>query len=76
MRQDCRGVGPQPRGHQLLVFARGEVDQAVDAAANPRDIAGLLVMCQQRVGIAGSRSLARRKESFLGGGDVVEPPID
>ncbi len=72
MREYGCGFGPQPRRHQVFVFACWKVDETVDAAAYPRNTADLLMMRQQRVGIAGSRCLACREESFLGGGDVVK----
>ena len=72
MRDDSGGFGPQPGGNKVLVFTRREVDETVDAAAYAGNPAGLLVVRQQRVGIAGSGCLARREEPFLGRRHIVE----
>jgi hypothetical protein len=37
VRENARPLGPEPDDGQLLMFARGEVDEPVDSAAHSRD---------------------------------------
>ena len=47
-------------------------EKKMKAMLSAGETAGLLVVRQQGVGIPGSRRLARREQSLLGGGNVVE----
>jgi hypothetical protein len=72
VRQNALRIGPQPCGNELLVLTGRKVHETVNPAANSNNASGFLVMSEQRWRVSGGRRLAGGKQTFLGGGDVVQ----
>lgn len=66
VRDDSGPLGPEPRGDQLLVLSRGEVDEPVDSSPRSRDATGAEVLEQQLGRVACVGRLAGREVAFLG----------
>jgi hypothetical protein len=58
--------------NEFLVLTGRKVHEAVNTATYPDNTSGFLVMSEQRRRVSGGRRLAGGKQTFLGGGDVVQ----
>ena len=72
VRDDALPLGPEPRGHELLVLAGREVDEPVDTALDAGCGPARQVVHEELRRVAGLGGLLRREEAVLGGGDLVE----
>jgi hypothetical protein len=72
MREDAHPLGPKPCANELLVLARREVHQAVDASTDANGAPTRNVVHQKLGRVAGLGSLPRREESLLRSCDFVQ----
>jgi hypothetical protein len=72
VRDHARLLGPEPCRHQLFVVGRREVDEAIDAATDPRHAAAMDVVEQKLRRVAGFGSLSGREQTGLCGCRFVE----
>lgn len=65
VRKDAGLLRPEPDRREILVLARGEVDDSIDHAAHADDATILEVLCEELGRVAGLRCLLRREVPFL-----------
>jgi hypothetical protein len=66
VRDHANSLGPEPSGDQLLVLARGEVDEPVGASAHAAGLARVDVVDQELWRVARFGRLLGREQPLLG----------
>ena len=72
MGEDAELLGPEPGRDEVLMLARWEVNETVDASAHPERTTALDVMQEELRGVTCLRRLLGGEAAVLRGGDLVE----
>src|SRR5262245_7001723 len=73
MREHADALGPEPDAHEILVLARGKVDDPVDATSKADNSSARDMVQEELRRVACLSSLPRCEEPFLCGRDLIEP---
>jgi hypothetical protein len=72
MREDAGLLGPEPDGNEILLLARGEVLEAIDASPDAEDLPAAQVLDEQLRGVPRLFRLLCREVALLAKSDAVE----
>jgi hypothetical protein len=70
--EDAGALRPEPDRRQILMLARGEVDESLDPAPDPAHPACSQVLLEELRGVTGLCRLRGGEEPLLRGGDLEE----